>query len=60
MRLPFVGIFVLLAAATIVAAFVFRSQRARGMLNFLMKAAWAYIIAVFIIAAIRLWQMGVF
>ena len=57
MRIFFVEIFVVLAAATLVAAFVFRSQRARGMIHVLMKVAYAYIIAIFILAAFRLWQM---
>ncbi len=46
------------ALATIVAAYVFRSQRARGMLGVLLRIAYVYIAVVFVLAAFRLWQMA--
>lgn len=45
---------VLLLAATIVGAVVFRSQRASGALRFARRVAYAYIIAIIALAAIRL------
>lgn len=57
MRLYLVEIFVVLAVATIIAAVVFRSQRAKGMIHVLLKVAYAYIFAVFLLAAFRIWQM---
>jgi hypothetical protein len=44
---------VALFAVTIVAAVVFRSRRAKGMLDFLLKVAYAYIIVIVGLAIFR-------
>jgi hypothetical protein len=40
---------------TIVMAVVFRDRRARGRIRFLVKLGWAYVIAVVILAAVRIY-----
>lgn len=40
---------------TIVMAVVFRDRRARGRIRFLVKLGWAYVIAVLILAAVRIY-----
>jgi hypothetical protein len=57
LRLPVLQVLIVLAVATAIAAYIFRSQRAKGWLRFVLKLAYAYIIAIIILALFRLWQM---
>jgi hypothetical protein len=43
---------------TIVMGVVFRDQRARGRIQFLVKLGWAYVIAVVVLAAWRIYNGG--
>lgn len=54
MKLFLAQMAVLFLAATIVGAVVFRSQRATGALRFARRVAYAYIIAIVVLAVIRL------
>lgn len=54
MKLFLAELIVLLVAATIVAAVVFRSQRATGALRFARRMAYAYVIGIVALAVIRL------
>jgi hypothetical protein len=45
-------------AVTIVMAALFRDQRARGRLRFLVKLGWAYVIAILVLAARRIYEGG--
>ena len=49
---------VALAAVLIVAAVVFRSQRAVEILRFLRKVGWGYVIGILLLAAIAIWRNG--
>jgi hypothetical protein len=57
LRLPILQVLVVIAVVTAIAAFIFRSQRARGMYDFVLKLAYAYIIAIIILAVFRVGQM---
>jgi hypothetical protein len=41
---------------TIVMAVVFRDRRARGRIRFLVKLGWAYVVAVLILAVVRIYM----
>jgi len=43
---------------TIVMAVVFRDQRAKGRIQFLVKLGWAYVIAILVLAAFRIYSDG--
>ena len=40
---------------TVVMAVVFRDRRARGRIRFLLKLGWAYVVAVLILAVVRIY-----
>lgn len=58
MKLFIVGLIIALAAGTTIAAYVFRSDRAQGILGFLLRAAYIYIAAILLIGLWRLWENG--
>lgn len=58
MKLFLVGLIIALAAGTAVAAYVFRSRRAQGILGFLLQAAYVYIAVILAVGLWRLWQDG--
>ena len=58
MRTFLLLLFVTASIVTIVMAVVFRNQRARGMLGFLRKLGWGYVIAIVALAAWRLYEGG--
>ena len=49
-------ILVTASVVTVVMAVVFRDRRARGRIRFLVKLGWAYVIAVLILAVVRVYM----
>lgn len=53
-----VALLLLFAVGTVVAAYVFRSRRAKGILGLILQVAYIYIAVIFAVGLYRLWQNG--